>query len=85
MSAGAIYFLVFGPVLAGVGVALLVDFKGLGRRWESELNRNAAFVGRVFGLPPNRYVGPTFRPLAGALFLFGGAALLMSLATGVIH
>jgi hypothetical protein len=65
MSGGAIYFLVFGPVAAAMGVALLLDVKGLGRRWENEVNRNSAHVGRLFGWLPNRYIGPAWRPVAG--------------------
>jgi hypothetical protein len=85
MSAGTIYFLVFGPLLATGGIALLFDFKGLGRRWEDELNRNAAYVGRVFGRPPNRYFGPTYRPFAGVSALLLGLAMFIGVVTGVIH
>jgi hypothetical protein len=35
MSVGQIYFLVFGPLAAAMGVALLLNVKGLGRRWEN--------------------------------------------------
>jgi len=85
MSAGAVYFLVFGPVVACGGLMLLLDFKGLGRRWESELNRNAAYVGRVFGWPPNRYFGPTSRPFVGVFALLVGVAMFIGVVTGVVQ
>jgi hypothetical protein len=85
MSGGAIYFLVFGPLAAGMGVALLLDVKGLGRRWEDEVNRSSAHVGRVFGWPPNRYIGPTWRPFAGVLFLLLGAATVILVVAGAIR
>ena len=84
MSAGAIYFLVVGPVVACLGVALLVDFKGLGRRWENELNRSAGNVAKIFGWQPNRYWGSTYRPFAGGIFVFVGVALLMAVVTRLI-
>ena len=85
MSVGAIYFLVFGPLAAAMGVALLLDFKGLGRRWENEVNRSSAHVGRVFGWPPNRYVGATWRPVSGVLFLMVGVMMVIGVVTGAIR
>ncbi len=82
MSAGEIYFLVFGPVAAAKGVALLLDFKGLGRRWEDEANRSSARVGRTFGWPPNRYLGRTWRPVAGVFFVVLGLSLVILVVTG---
>jgi hypothetical protein len=82
MSAGEIYFLVFGPVAAAIGVALLLDFKGLGRRWEEELNRSSAHVARAFGWPPNRYYGPTLRPFAGVFFVVMGLSGVILVVTG---
>jgi hypothetical protein len=84
MSGGAIYFLVFGPVAAAMGVALLLDVKGLGRRWETEVNRRSARVGRVFGWPSNRYAGRAWRPFAGLLFLLVGAAMVILVLAGAI-
>ncbi len=85
MSGGAIYFLVFGPLAAAMGVALLLDVKGLGRRWETELNRSSALLGRVFGWPPDPYSGHDWRPFAGVLFLLVGAAMVILVLAGAIR
>jgi hypothetical protein len=84
MSVAGIYFLVFGPVLASVGLAVLIDFRGLGRRWETEVNRSGARVGRLFGWPSNRYAGRAWRPFAGLLFLLVGAAMVILVLAGAI-
>lgn len=85
MSVAEIYFLVFGPVAAAMGVVLLLDFKGLGQRWEDEVNSTSARVGRTFGWPPNRYLGPTWRPVAGVFFFGLGATLVILVVAGTVH
>lgn len=85
MSVAAVYFGLFGPLAVCIGVALLVDFKGMGSRWENEVNRSSASVGRVFGWPPNRYVGRTYRPVVAVFFVLLGVAMLIGVLTGAIR
>ena len=62
MSFAEIYFGVVGVVLATTGIALLVNFRGLARHWESQVNALSAEVNRLARLPwpANPFVGPEY-------------------------
>jgi hypothetical protein len=87
MTPAAIYFGIAGPVAVCLGVALLVDFRGLGKRYENDLNNSAANVVKAFRLPwpPNPYWGPTYRPFAGVFFVLLGVAMFAGVLTGSIR
>ena len=87
MSFAEIYFGVVGVVLACTGIALLVNFRGLARRWESQVNALSAEVNRLARLPwpANPYVGPTFRPAAGIFAVLLGGVLVGLVLIGAIR
>ena len=81
------YFVVFGLALLGVGVAVLIDFRGLGKRWEEGVNQNSASVNKVARMPwpPNPYLGPVLRPAAGIFAIVLGTVSVLSVLAGGIR
>ena len=73
-----IYFVVGGLVMVGLGIALLVDFRGFGRVWDEGLNRNAAYMGKLarFPWPHNPSLGPTLRPAVGVFAIVLGSGVV---------
>jgi hypothetical protein len=85
--AAQIYFGVGGLVTCCVGIALLINFRGLGKQWDEGMNRNSAYANRLLHLPwlPNPYLGPTFRPVVGVFATVLGLAKVAAVLIGVIR
>lgn len=79
------YFIVFGCLSFCIGIVLFTNLRGLGKRWENEINKSNARVARAFGWLPNRYVGRTWRPFAASVFTVLGIVVLGLATTGAIH
>jgi hypothetical protein len=82
-----IYFVIGGLVLVSAGIALLVNFRGLGKRWEQDVNRSSAGVNKFARLPwpSNPYLGPVLRPAAGTFAIVVGVVLVGSVLLGAVH
>jgi hypothetical protein len=70
-----------------VGIALLANFRGLGKVWDEGMNRNSAYVNKLLHLPwpPNPYLGPTFRPVVGVFATVVGLAIVASVLFGAMR
>jgi hypothetical protein len=79
-----VYFVFFGLISTGIGVALLINFRGLGKEWEDGVNRNSEYVGKVLHLPwpHNPYEGAAWRPFAGVFATLLGLAMLGAVLSG---
>lgn len=78
-----LYFVLGGLIAACLGIALLIDFKGLGRTWEEGVTRNSAYINKISHLPwpPNPAIGRVYRKYAGGFGVFIGIVLIV---TGVV-
>lgn len=81
------YFVVAGLTLLSAGIAVVVDFRGLGKRWEHDVNGYSAAVSKVARLPwpTNPYLGQTLRPVAGIFAIVLGIVMVGSVLLGAIH
>jgi hypothetical protein len=82
-----VYFVVFGLISTCIGVALLTDFRGLGKEWEDGLNRNSEYVGKLLHLPwpQNPYEGRAWRPFVGVFATLLGLAMLGAVLSGAMR
>jgi hypothetical protein len=81
------YFVVGGFITCCLGIALLVNFRGLGKQWDDGMNRNSAYVNKVLHLPwpPNPHSGPTFRPFVGVFAIALGLAIVTAVLLGAMR
>jgi len=81
------FFVVAGLALLSAGVAILADFRGLGKRWEQDVNQRSADVDKVARLPwpANPYLGPTLRPAAGIFAVVVGMVMVGGVVLGAVH
>lgn len=82
-----VYFVVFGLISSCAGIALLVNFRGLGKQWEDGVNRNSEYVGKLLHLPwpQNPYEGPALRPVAGVFATLLGLAMVGAVLFGAMR
>jgi hypothetical protein len=82
-----VYFVVFGSISSCAGVALLLNFRGLGKQWEDGLNRDSDYVGKVLHLPwpQNPYEGRAWRPFVGVFATVLGLAMLGAALFGAMR
>jgi hypothetical protein len=82
-----VYFVVAGLIACCLGIAVLTNFRGLGKQWDDGVNRNSAYVNKLLHLPwpPNPSAGPTFRPVAGVFMTVVGLALVAAVLFGAMR
>lgn len=75
-----LYFVLGGLIAACLGIALIVDFKGLGKVWEEGVNRNSAYINKLARLPwpPNPATGRVYRKYAGGLGVLIGTVMIVT-------
>jgi hypothetical protein len=78
------YFVVFGLISSCAGVALLINFRGLGKEWEDGTNRNSEYVGKLLHLPwpQNPYEGRAWRLFGGVFATLLGLAMVAAVLSG---
>jgi hypothetical protein len=78
------YFMAFGILPTVIGIAVLLDWRGWGRRWEEGVNRNSAYVSKLAHLPwdPNPSLGPTWRRFVAGFFVILGLLMIVAVFTG---
>ena len=74
-----LYFVFGGLITACLGMALLLDFRGLGRVWEEGVTRNSAYINKIAHLPwpPNPAIGRVYRKCAGGFGVFIGLVMVV--------
>jgi hypothetical protein len=82
-----VYFVGGGLVSCCVGVAVLTNFRGLGKQWDDGFNRNSAYVNKLLNLPwpQNPSAGPTFRPVVGIFMTVVGLGMVAAVLFGAMR
>jgi hypothetical protein len=80
-------FIVIGLALVATGIAVVVDFREIGSRWEKGVHQSSAAVTKIARLswPSNPYLGATFRPVVAIFFIVVGTILTGSVLLGAIR